>query len=134
MLSSMLTIGYIRVASSGEFPDQKVQAQAQTIREREAAEHAELLELITDTGESGRNMNRPGLQRMLSLIAGGNVQYVLVTSFDSLTRSHEDFARLLERFDLHGVALVSIDESFDSRSCAGRLFMKIMAGLGKSQQ
>ena len=107
----MLTIGYIRVASSGEYTDQGVQAQAQTIRDRAAAEHAELLELIADTGESGRNMNRPGLQRMLSLIAGGNVQYVLVTSFDRLTRSHEDFARLLERLDLHGVALVSVDES-----------------------
>ncbi len=134
MLSSMLTIGYIRVASSSEYPDQKVQAQAQTIRARAAAEHAELLELITDTGESGRNMNRPGLQRMLSLIAGGNVQYVLVTSFDRLTRSHEDFARLLERLDLHGVALVSVEESFDSRSRSGRSFVNIMAGLGKSGQ
>ena len=134
MLSTMLTIGYIRVASSGEYTDQGVQAQAQTIRDRAAAEHAELLELIADTGESGMNMNRPGLQRMLSLIAGGNVKYVLVTSFDRLTRSHEDFARLLERLDLHGVALVSIDDSFDSRSCAGRLFMNIMAGLGKSGQ
>ena len=133
MLSTMLTIGYIRVASSGKCPDQKVQAQAQAIRDRAGGERADL-ELITDTGESGRNMNRPGLQRMLSLIAGGNVKYVLVTSFDRLTRSHEDFARLLERLDLHGVALVSIDESFDSGSCAGRLFMKIMAGLGKSQQ
>jgi len=133
MLSTMLTIGYIRVASSGKCPDQKVQAQAQAIRDRAAGERAEL-ELITDTGESGMNMNRPGLQRMLSLIAGGNVKWVLVTSFDRLTRSHEDFARLLERLDLHGVALVSIDESFDSRSCAGRLFMNIMAGLGKSRQ
>ena len=129
----MLTIGYIRVASSGKCPDQKVQAQAQAIRDRAAGERADL-ELITDTGESGRNMNRPGLQRMLSLIAGGNVQYVLVTSFDRLTRSHEDFARLLERLDLHGVALVSIYESFDSRSCAGRPFMNIVAGLAEFRQ
>ena len=119
------------------FPDEfqpLIAQMTQTIRDRAAAEHAELLELITDTGESGRNMNRPGLQRMLSLIAGGNVQYVLVTSFDRLTRSHEDFARLLERLDLHGVALVSIDESFDSRSRAGRSFMNVMARLGKSRQ
>jgi hypothetical protein len=42
MLSSMLTIGYIRVASIGKYPDLAVQAQAQTIRERSAAEHADL--------------------------------------------------------------------------------------------
>jgi len=36
MLSSMLTIGYIRVASPGKHPDQdvSVQAQAQSIRDR----------------------------------------------------------------------------------------------------
>ena len=133
MLSSMLTIGYIRVASPGKYPDQGFQAQAQAIRDRAAGERAEL-ELITDTGESGRNMNRPGLQRMLSLIAGGNVQYVLVTSFDRLTRSQGDFARLLKRLDRRGVALVSVEESFDSRSRSGRSFVNIMAGLGKSGQ
>src|SRR2546430_3275328 len=103
MLSSMLTIGYIRVASTDECPC-RAQAQAQTIRERAAAEHADL-ELITDTGESARNMNRPGLRRMLSLIAGGNVQRVLVTRLDRLTRSHEDFAQLLERLDPYCAAL-----------------------------
>jgi DNA invertase Pin-like site-specific DNA recombinase len=133
MLSSMLTIGYIRVASIGKHPDHAVQAQAQTIRERAAAEHADL-ELITDIGESGRNMNRPGLQRMLSLIAGENVQCVLVSRLDRLTRSQEDFARLLERLDLHGVSLVSVEESFDSRSREGRSFMSIMAGLAKFRQ
>jgi DNA invertase Pin-like site-specific DNA recombinase len=114
MLSSMLTIGYIRVASIGKHPDHAVQAQAQTIRERAAAEHADL-ELITDIGESGRNMNRPGLQRMLSLIAAGKVQCVVVTRFDRLTRSQANFARLLERLDRQGVSLVSVDGTFDSR-------------------
>ena len=111
----MLTIGYIRVASTDQFPGHGVQAQAQTIRERAAAEHADL-ELIADSGASGMNLNRPGLQRMLSLIAAGNVQCLLITRLDRLTRSHEDLARLLELLDRHGVALVSFEESFDSRS------------------
>src|SRR5947209_17440270 len=106
MLSTMLTIGYIRVASSGKCPDQKVQAQAQTIRDRAAGERADL-ELITDTGESGMNMNRPGLQRMLSLIAVGNVQYVLVTSLDRFERCQEDFAHLRVSLDLHGDTMVT---------------------------
>jgi DNA invertase Pin-like site-specific DNA recombinase len=87
--------------------------------------------LITDIGESGRKMNRPGLQRLLSLIAEGNVQCVLVSRLDRLTRSQEDFARLLERFDRHGVVLVSVDKCFDSRSSAGRSFTSIMPGFAK---
>jgi site-specific DNA recombinase len=130
MLSSMLTIGYIRVASVGTHSDPSVSVQVQTICDRAAAERADL-ELITDVGESGRNMNRPGLRRMLSLIAAGNVQCVLVTSLDRLTRSQEDIGRLLELLDHHGVLLVSIDESFDSRSLAGRSFMSIMSGLAE---
>ena len=133
MLSSMLTIGYIRVASVGKHSDQSVSVQAQTIRERVAAQHADL-ELIADTGQSGRNLNRPGLQRMLLLIAAGKVQCVVVTRFDRLTRSQEDFVRLLEQLDRHGVSLVSVEASFDSRSRADRSFMNIMVGLAKFQQ
>ena len=48
MLSSMLTIGYIRTASVSKHSEQSVSVQAQTIRERTAGERAEL-ELITDT-------------------------------------------------------------------------------------
>jgi Resolvase, N terminal domain len=72
MLSSMLTIGYIRVASADRHAAQcaSVEAQAQAICDRAAGEHADL-ELITDIAESAGNMNRPGLQRMLSLIAEG---------------------------------------------------------------
>jgi DNA invertase Pin-like site-specific DNA recombinase len=133
MLSSMLTIGYIRTASVSKHSEHSASVQAQTIRDHAAAEHADL-ELIADTGASGRNMNRPGLQRMLSLIATGNVHCVLVTSLDRLTRSNKDFARLLERLDRHGVSLVFIDDSFDSCSCGARSFMNIMAGLAKFRQ
>ena len=133
MLSSMLTIGYIRTASVSKHSEHSASVQAQTIRDHAAAEHADL-ELIADTGASGQNMNRPGLQRMLLLIAAGDVQRVLVTSLDRLTRSQGDLARLLKRLDRHGVSLVSIDDSFDLRSRKGRSFMNIMAGLAKFRQ
>jgi len=46
---------------------------------------------------------------------------------DRLTRSVKDLCWLLELFEKRRVALVSVAESQDTGSAAGRLFITIMA-------
>lgn len=46
------------------------------------------VEEITDDGYSGTNMNRPGMQRLLSLVKSGNVKAVIVRD---LSRFPETF-------------------------------------------
>jgi DNA invertase Pin-like site-specific DNA recombinase len=60
---------------------------------------AELLEVIVDGGESAKNLNRPGLQRLLALVDSGNVKAVIVAKLDRLTRSVKDLCALLELFE-----------------------------------
>jgi DNA invertase Pin-like site-specific DNA recombinase len=57
-------------------------------------------------------MNRPGLQRVLSLVNDGKVQAVIIAKLDRLTRSVKDLCTLLEVFDKRGVALISVAESW----------------------
>jgi site-specific DNA recombinase len=54
-----------------------------------------------DGGISGGTMERPALQHLLSDIAQGKVDVVVVYKIDRLTRALADFARMVELFDRH---------------------------------
>ena len=52
----------------------------------------------------------------------------------SLTRSVKDLCELLERFERAGVALISVAESLDTSSAAGRLVLNIMTAVSQWQR
>src|ERR1700692_1412566 len=126
-MSLIKTIGYVRVSTDKQ-ADRGVSldAQAQKIRAMSIVHGAELREIIVDGGESAKSLNRPGMARLLALVDGGEVQTVIIAKLDRLTRSVKDLCTLLERFTRRGVALVSVAESLDTGSAAGRLVLNIM--------
>jgi site-specific DNA recombinase len=56
---------------------------------------------------------------------------VVIAKLDRLTRSVRDLGELLERFQRRGVALVSVGESLDTGSAAGRLVLNVMASVSQ---
>jgi DNA invertase Pin-like site-specific DNA recombinase len=132
MLSSMRAIGYVRVSTDKQ-ADHGVSLEAQEakIRAMATVQGAEIIELIVDGGESAKNLNRPGMERLLSLVNEGKVQTVIIAKLDRLTRSVKDLAELLERFQRRGVSLVSVAESLDTGSAAGRLVINIMTAVSQ---
>jgi len=91
----------------------------------------ELLDVIVDGGESAKNLKRPGLGRLLSLVDSGQVQVVIVAKLDRLTRSVPDLAELLERLQRRDVFLVSVAESLDTGTAGGRLVLNIMTAVSQ---
>src|SRR5450432_708666 len=132
MLSSMRAIGYIRVSTDKQ-ADHGVSLQAQEakIRAMAVVQGAEIIELIVDGGESAKNLNRPGMEKLLALVDERKVDIVLIAKLDRLTRSVKDLAELLERFQKRGVSLVSVAESLDTGSAAGRLVINIMTAVSQ---
>jgi DNA invertase Pin-like site-specific DNA recombinase len=132
MLSSMRAIGYVRVSTDKQ-ADRGVSLEAQEakIRAMGTVQGAEIAELIVDGGESAKNLNRPGMERLLSLVDRGKVQTVIIAKLDRLTRSVKDLAELLERFQRRVVSLVSVAESLDTGSAAGRLVINIMTAVSQ---
>ena len=74
-----------------------------------------------DGGFSGGSLDRPGLQKLLADIRERRIDIVVVYKVDRLTRSLTDFAKLVELFDAHGVAFVSVTQSFNTTTSMGRL-------------
>jgi DNA invertase Pin-like site-specific DNA recombinase len=71
------------------------------------------------------------MERLLALVDAKKVQAVIVAKLDRLTRSVKDLCELLERFERRGVALISVAESLDTSSAAGRLVLNIMTAVSQ---
>lgn len=82
------------------------------------ASHPDLegtVEEIVDDGYSGTNMNRPGMQRLLSLVKSGNVKAVIVRDLSRFSRNFLEGGHYLEFvFPAYGVRFISINDHFDS--------------------
>ena len=132
MLCDMQAIGYVRVSTDRQ-AEQGVSLEAQEakIRAMATVQSAELLEVIVDGGESAKSLNRPGLQRLLGLVNAGKIDSVIVAKLDRLTRSVKDLCGLLELFEKRKVALISVAESLDTGSAAGRLVITIMGAVSQ---
>src|SRR5437867_11170364 len=128
----MRAIGYVRVSTDKQ-ADHGVSLEAQEakIRAMAVVQGGDIVELIVDGGESAKDLNRPGMERLLALVDQGRVQTVIIAKLDRLTRSVKDLAELLERFQKRGVSPVSVAESLDTGSAAGRLVINIMTAVSQ---
>jgi DNA invertase Pin-like site-specific DNA recombinase len=128
----MQVIGYVRVSTDRQAEKGvSLEAQAEKIRAMAVVHGAELLDVIVDGGESAKSLQRPGMAQLLALVDGRNVQAVIVAKLDRLTRSVGDLCELLARFERRGVSLISVAESLDTGSAAGRLVINIMTAVSQ---
>ena len=129
--TTIKAVGYTRVSTDKQADHGvSLEAQIEKIRAMAVVQGAELLEVITDA-ESAKSLDRPGMTRLLAMVDRGEVQTVIITKLDRITRSVVDLGTLLERFKRHDVSLVSMAESLDTGSAAGRLVMNIMASVSQ---
>src|SRR5215468_4250140 len=132
ILFAMKAIGYVRVSTEKQADfGVSLEAQSEKVRAMAVVQGAELAEVIIDAGESAKSLNRPGMARLLSLVDTGAVDIVIIAKLDRLTRSVKDLAELLERFTRRGVSLVSVAESLDTGTAAGRLVLNIMTAVSQ---
>lgn len=128
----MRAIGYARVSTDRQADfGVSLEAQTEKIRAMAVVQGAELLEVIIDAGESAKSLNRPGMARLLALVDSGSIDVVIVAKLDRLTRSVKDLGELLERFQKRGVSLVSVAESLDTGTAAGRLVLNVMGSVAQ---
>src|SRR5215471_12043749 len=87
-----------------------------------------------DGGYSGSNLDRPALQRLVADIRSGQIDCVLTHRVDRLSRSLLDFARLMETFEQHHVAFVSVTQHFNSGTSMGRLVLNVLLSFAQFER
>ncbi len=86
------------------------------------------IKIYSDPGFSGANVNRPGLQSMITDIRAGNIQKVIVYKLDRLSRSQRDTLFLIEDvFLANNCDFVSMSENFDTSTPLGRAMVGILS-------
>jgi site-specific DNA recombinase len=87
-----------------------------------------------DGGFTGGNMDRPALRRLLGDIEAGNIDCVVVYKVDRLSRSLLDFARMMESFERHQVAFVSVTQQFNTATSMGRLVLNVLLSFAQFER
>ena len=85
-----------------------------------------------DGGFTGGNMERPALNRLMADIEASKVNCVVVYKVDRLSRSLLDFAKMLEIFERHQVAFVSVTQQFNTTTSMGRLMLNVLLSFAQS--
>ena len=93
-----------------------------------------LPERYDDGGFTGGNMDRPALARLLIDIEAGRIDAVIVYKVDRLSRSLLDFARMMEVFERHQVAFVSVTQLFNTATSMGRLVLNVLLSFAQFER
>lgn len=83
-------------------------------------------EIYRDKGYSGKNTDRPALQRLKNDIEANQIKRVFVYRLDRISRNISDFYNLYQLMESHNVKFISITENFDTSSPIGRAMMGVL--------
>ena len=128
------TVGYIRVSSADQADNgHSLSVQREKVELYAKLHGLELVAVIEDAGVSAKTLDRPGLQRALAMLDQGEAGALLICKLDRLTRSVSDLGKLIEtHFGEKGkAALMSVADSIDTRSAAGRLVLNVLASVSQ---
>ena len=81
---------------------------------------------------SGKDTNRPELQKMLDYVREGDTIYI--HDFSRLARSTKDLLQIVETLEAKGVHLVSNKENLDTNTPTGKLMLTMIAAINEFER
>ena len=88
----------------------------------------------TDPGFSGKDLERPGIQQVISDIKRGKIDVIIVYKIERLVRSIKDFYMLWDLFEAHNVTFVSATQQFDSSNAMGKLMLNVLLSFAQFER
>ena len=105
----------------------------EALREYAAREGYEILEEVSDPGQSGASLERPGMDRVRDLVATGGVSVVLAQDRDRFAREPAYHYLLRKEFEEHGTTIRALNDRGDD-SPEGELTDGILDQLAKYER
>ena len=116
-----MKVGYVRISTKEQ----------NTARQDELMERLGVEKVYTDK-VSGKNTERPELQRMMDFVREGDV--VIVESFSRFARNTRDLLDLMDTLKQKGVQFISQKENIDTESASGKLMLVLFAALAEFER
>lgn len=113
--------GYVRVSTVEQNEDRQVEALTK-----------QGVEVWYTEKVSGKNMERPELQRLLSEVQAGDI--VFIHDFSRLARSTKDLLNIIELLLAKDVHLVSNKENIDTSTPSGKLMVTVIGAINEFER
>src|SRR3712207_4170642 len=111
---SKKAILYARVSTEGQARSgYSLAQQLEALSEYAAREGYEVLEEVTDPGQSGASQERPGMDRVPDLVAAGDISVVLAQDRDRLSREPAYHYLFKKEFEEHCCSLRALNDRGD---------------------
>jgi DNA invertase Pin-like site-specific DNA recombinase len=128
----MNAIGYIRVSTADQADSGlSLNHQESKIRAYCEALDISLVDIVSDAGYSAKTLKRPGMTEVVEQIKNKTVDAVIILKLDRLTRSVKDLGAMTALFEKTGVALVSVQDSINTSTAAGRLVLNVLGSVAQ---
>lgn len=132
---------YIRVSTEeqAENPEGSIRNQEERLKEMIRFKNAdapfgEISGVFIDRARSGKDTNRPELQRMLAAIRRREITLVMVTELSRLSRSIKDFSGIWELMQACKCQFMSLRENFDTTTAAGEMVLYTVANIAQFER
>jgi len=116
-----LKIGYIRISTADQ----------NTARQELLMEQLGVDEVYIDR-ISGKNTNRPELQKMMEYVRRGDT--VIVESISRFARNTRDLLELVEQLSVKGVEFVSKKEAIDTTTPTGKFMLTVFGAVAELER
>lgn len=123
---------YARVSTSnhGQSPQMQLREIAEYCKHRQWKVVAEFI----DEGISGSKDSRPQLDRLMADAHRRKFDAVVVWKFDRFARSVSHLLRALETFNSLGISFVSLSESIDTSTPAGKMVFTVLGAVAELER
>ena len=130
---------YIRVSTV----EQKIEGHSTEAQRKKLLEYVknnEQLNLVTnekwiyEDTHTGSDINRKGLQLLLTHVKEGKYDAVLVWKIDRLSRSLKHLLNLFEQFKENKVSFISLQENIDFKGAIGSLIFQVFGAIAQFER
>ena len=89
---------------------------------------------LCDDGYSGKNVKRPGYQKLWGLIQNREIDVVVASELSRLSRTIVDFVKFVDHCSKNKVDIIIIGMNIDTTTEMGKFFMTIMIALAEFER
>ncbi|MCM1277038.1 MAG: recombinase family protein, partial [Lachnospiraceae bacterium] len=128
----MKTAIYLR---RSKYDDKSLSIEAQLAECKAKLKEGEEYEVYCDNGISGKSAeNRPEFMRMVEDVRRGLISTVIIKKYDRFARNTKEFLSYVADFEAHGVAVISIQENFETLTPAGNTMRTVFAAFAEFER
>ena len=119
---------YARVSTDIQMEGYSIDAQKEFLLNYAKVKEFTEYEYYVDGGYSGKDLERPAIQKLIKDVKARKIDCVIVFKLDRISRSQKDTLYLIEEvFNKYHVGFVSIRENFDTTTPFGKAMVGVLS-------